>query len=160
MMDKYKKEFIELSSKAASFRHTDKAIDYIGKEDVISSIEDPYNKIKMGVSCKLSALKTVIDMLSSNKNARNAKDQGKVAWKSIMDRAVNKAREFAFHEMQAEMIPFNLQRAEWLYSRGKLDEALEAWRDVLRINPDNEYVHARLSKVIDGLDRQTEQTSG
>ena len=158
MMGKYKKEFDELLSKAAFFSHADKAFDCSGEEDVISSIEEPYNKIKLGVACKSAALKTIIDMFSPEKKAFNAKDQEMIAWKSILDRAINKAREFAFHEMQTEMIPFNLQRAEWRYSQGKFDEALEAWRDVLRINPDNEYVYTRLSKVIDILDRQAEQT--
>jgi hypothetical protein len=46
-----------------------------------------------------------------------------------------------------------MERGKFLYSRGRLGEALDTWEGILKTEPDNEFIHSKLDEVIEYLSK-------
>ena len=111
-------------------------------------VEDNYRKIQHGVVAKLADLRILSDLLNQSNDADNIKMQGKALLSSITDKAITAVSEPVFLGKKEEWISFYLNKAEWLLGKDRLAEALDAWEEVLKIDPDNNFIHSKLEKIL------------
>ncbi|MHA1146359.1 MAG: hypothetical protein ACTSRW_16605 [Candidatus Helarchaeota archaeon] len=141
MIKRHKKKFTELLRKIESIN-----IDQSGNHDdmgsLFSVIEDDYRKIQRSLSAKREDLKIISDILGHSYGSNDTAIYNQL--KPEIDQLIRSLNNYAFFEMKEGLIPFNFEKGNWLFSRGRIDEALDSWEEVLRVNPDNEYIHSIL----------------
>lgn len=148
MVEKQKKEFSELLRKIDAIKIDALANCNNGLDEFFQNIEDDYRKIQYGVSTKLEDLKSISDILGQSHSSNNIEKPNDNTLKLVTTKAINKTNDYAFFEMKKKMIPFSLDKGKWLFEQGRIGKALDTWEEVLKINPDNKYVHSKLLEIM------------
>jgi len=144
MVDLYKERFSELLRRIETI-NMDQSVNHDHMGSLFRRIEDDYRQIQGGLAAKLEDLKIISNILDHSCSSTDSIVQLKPA----TDKAQHKLNNYAFFEMKERLIPFNLKKGDWLFKEGRIEEALNAWEEVLKVNPDNEYVHSRLLEIMD-----------
>jgi len=144
MIDLYKERFSELLRRIETI-NMDQSVNHDHMGSLFRRIEDDYRQIQGGLAAKLEDLKIISNSLDHSYSSND----GIVQLKPATDKAQHKLNNYAFFEMKERLIPFNLKKGDWLFKEGRIEEALNAWEEVLKVNPDNEYVHSRLLQIMD-----------
>ena len=100
----------------------------------------------MGV--RLEDMKIISDIVQKQDVSSNRQD---FEWRSI-DLLIGKARNIiskatAF-ELKRKLVSFNIMKGRHLMENNKISQALDAWEDVLTVDPCNKDVHSELDKII------------
>ncbi|MBW2304806.1 MAG: hypothetical protein JRF57_13975 [Deltaproteobacteria bacterium] len=145
MIERHKKEFTELLRKIESI-NIDQSANHDDMGSLFRVIEDDYRKIQRSLAAKREDLKIISDILGHSYSSNDTATYNQL--KSATDKVIRNLNNYAFFGMKERLIPFNFEKGNWLFSRGRIKEALDSWEEVLRVNPDNEYVHSMLLETI------------
>lgn len=145
MIERHKKEFTELLRKIEAI-NIDQSARYNDLDALFQGIEDDYRKIQSGLAIKREDLRIISDILDQSHGGNNSLEGYPL--KVATDKAIHETSNYAFFEMLERLIPFNLEKGNCLFNRGRIEEALDAWEEVLRVNPDNEYIHSKLLEIM------------
>jgi len=152
MIEKHKKNFSELLSKIDEI-DMDRSSSFTNDfDEICKNIENSYGKIQRSLANKLEDLNIVSNIFYRSSHTDETARHGGASLSSVADKAIDKINNFTFFEMIEKLIPFNLKKGNWLFDQGRVEEALDAWEAVLKVNPDNEYVHSKLSRMINGYE--------
>jgi hypothetical protein len=55
---------------------------------------------------------------------------------------------------------YHLEKGKSLFRQGKWNDALDLWEKILRTEPDNQYIHSRLSGIISGCHTNQDKGEG
>ena len=149
MIEKNKKHFSELLRKidATDTCHSPSRIDKLDK--FFQNVQHEYRKIQCDVATKLENLKITSDILNESHGRNNIKKNEDDSLKLATDKAIAEVTNFAFFEIQGKLSSFNLKKGKQLFEQDRIEEALDAWEEVLKVNPDNEYIRSKLEQIID-----------
>lgn len=148
MKSALKKDFSELLNKIDAIdiglsANCDDSLD-----EIFRNLEDQYRRIQRATLPKLEDLKIVSDIIDQYHTCNKNEKYSYASLKPTINKSIGKISNYAFFEMQEKLIPFYLKKAEWLWGEGRITEALDAWEEVLKVNPDNEYIHSKLSGIM------------
>ena len=100
----------------------------------------------MGV--RLEDMKIISDIVQKQDVSSNRQD---FEWRSI-DLLIGKARniisKMTAFELKRKLVGFNIMKGRHLMENNKISQALDAWEDVLKVDPCNKDVHTELDKII------------
>jgi len=117
------------------------------------SIQKIFLEIQRSLPVKLDDLKVVSDIYYHTNNRNRTEGRTTSSFNQVINAAMLAITEYIF-EMNQQMIPFYLKKGDWFFTQGRLEEALDAWEVVLKVSPDNEYIHSKLSQIMDTLENQ------
>lgn len=151
MLEKHKEDFSELLKKIETTNIDQHASCNNDLDKFFQNAKKNYQKIQHSLATKLEDLKIISDILNPCHSRNNVGNYADDSLKLVTDKAADKISNYVFFEMQESLIPFNLEKGKLLFDQGRIDEALDAWEEVLKVNPDNEYVHSKLLEIRDIL---------
>ncbi|MBN1843443.1 MAG: hypothetical protein JW883_14320 [Deltaproteobacteria bacterium] len=150
MIEKHKKALTDLLNKINVTNIEQLASSKDEPDKFFQNVEDTYRQIQGCAASKLEELQIVSDMLVRYQVGNANESANSDSLTLTTDKAINKISNFAFFEMQEKLIPFDLEKGKCLFRQGRVEEALDTWEEVLKVNPDNEYIHSKLLKTMNG----------
>lgn len=117
-------------------------------EKSLQLAENEYRKLKSGAVAKLEDLKVISDILDRANGWDVHKSQNNDSLKLATYKAIIEMARYGSFEIPEKLIDFNLNKADCLYRQGKINEALDAWENVLKVNPDNQFVHSKILEIM------------
>jgi len=149
MIEKYKKDFSELLKKIETVGIDQSPSCNKELDKFFRNVENDYRKNQSGLFAKIENLKITSDILDHKHGGRNIEKPNDNPLKLATDKAIGKISNYVFFEMRERLIPFNLKIGKWLFGQGRIEETLDAWEEILKVNPDNEYIHSKLLEMMD-----------
>lgn len=146
MLENHKTAFSKLLTKINAIDISASSSSSDSLETEFSDIEDQYRKLRWATFTKREEMKITSDILNQRYDSNHIEKPNN-SLKQATDKIITEIDPF---EMQEKMIPFNLKKGNWLLRQGRIDEALDAWEEVLKVNPDNEYIHSKLLEARSG----------
>ncbi|RLB83493.1 MAG: hypothetical protein DRH17_02445 [Deltaproteobacteria bacterium] len=153
MVEKHKKDFSALLRKIESLNLDQISICNNKPDEFLQSVEDDYRKIQRSMVTRRENLGIISDILDQCHCCNSNEDYSSKSLRLVVDKAIGKVNNYVFFEMRERLAPFNLKKGEWLFKQGRIEEALDVWEEVLRVEPDNKYIHSKLSQIIDNWDQ-------
>jgi hypothetical protein len=149
LLEEHIKYFSTLLKKATSIG----ANGYSGSEDevekLMQEIEDNYRRIKRCLVSDLDDLQTIADIFNLQQNFIETNVQNSEFWRVTLNKAVEEEGRFLFFEIKEKMAPFYRKKGDWQLAHDKIDKALDSWEEVLKIDPNNEYIQKKLDEIVE-----------
>jgi hypothetical protein len=79
--------------------------------------------------------------------------------KAITEKATAETAKFAFRQSREDLIASHLRKAGCLFHQSRVNQALDAFEEVLKVNPDNEHIHYKLLQIHTGPSREPRRRS-
>jgi len=116
--------------------------------EIFKNIEGAYMTIRKDAVVEIEDLKIISDILSRHCGLNHRGTSDKNSLKCLTDNMIDHISNFASFGTKGELIPFILKIGERLFNKGRIKEAVCTWEDLLKIDPDNEFIHSKLREIM------------
>lgn len=148
MIDYFRNAFTELIVKTESlyFNHSQTSVQFF--ETLLKNIEDEYQLIQKKLIFKLEELKIIENIITNDLEDTDYKTTIDMPTKEIITEAIDEMVGLLFELAPQKLKPYYFNKGCWLYNQGEIRQALNAWENVLKVDPDNRYIHTKLKEII------------
>lgn len=147
MLENHKSDFSNLLTKIDAIDISASSSSNDAIEAKFTNIENEYKKIRKATRTKLEEMKITSDILNQRYDSNHIEKPNN-SLKQATDKIIAETGPAHSFEMQEKMIPFYLNKGDWLFKQDRIEEALHAWEEVLSVNPDDEYIHSKLLETM------------
>jgi len=147
MLESNKIKFSELLKRINSTK-IDAITNEADVERFYSQIKDEYYNIQCDILKKRENLIVVSSILGGYYFNNNSEENYNDDIKFLIDSTIGAVNNLLVCEIQEKLIRFNIEKGKWFFERGQYNKAMDAWEEVLKVNPDHEYIHSKLNEMI------------
>ena len=144
----YRQAFEALLQQCAKIDFTDQASANSDLQRRVKHIDETCTGIKTSVCSKIESHTIIADILNHFDDDSPVDKTG--CFSGFQQKIIENAIRFARFEMDERLIQFNIAKGSWYAENEEFEQALAAWEDVLKIDPDNGVVRKKITTLLDG----------
>lgn len=116
------------------------------KEKLFDEIDDIISKIKQDINCCYDNMRIILDVINKTAFINNSSNNS--ISNTINIKVIDLGDKLS--KLQLVSVSYYIDKGKYLKEHGKFNEAFDAWEEVLKIDPGNDYIHLKLKEIIFG----------